>query len=230
MTKSFQNLFSRKYSIDLNDISATNTITSMSNSNAASRRAANIGNSGSNNSNNNNNGNSNSANNNNNPLMNQMNKHYNTVTGSNVILTASENEMLNQIFTDYSKLTYYDQYSIVNKIAAHIIDLYKSLDVKNYLPKLQYIQFIFDLMESNMNIFNLLLFSIRLLHVGPIVEKYMRNKFLPHLNHNNGSSSNKIYYFEYVSHFYLNIIGVLRLHLISLVLWKDLATEVFKWY
>ena len=46
---------------------------------------------------------------------------------------------------------------------------------------------------------------------------------------NINNSNSKIIYFEYVSYFYLNIIGVLRLHLLSLVLWKDLASQVFKY-
>ena len=120
-------------------------------------------------------------------------------------------------------MTYFDQYSIINKLNGQLIDIYKSLDVKNYLPKLQYLQFIFDLMESDLNIFNLLLFAIKLLHVGPLIEQYLKKKFLK-----NNTNNSKTCFFEYLSYFYLNLIGVFRLHLLSLVLWKDLACEVFK--
>ena len=114
----------------------------------------------------------------------------------------------------------------MNKLIIHLIDTYKTLESKNYLPKLQYIQFMFDLMESNMNVFNLLLFVIRLLHVGPLIEEYLRAKFAS--KHASNSNANRICFFEYLSYFYLNIIGVLRLHLLSLVLWKNLALQVFE--
>ena len=202
-TKNFNNLFSRKLSIDLNDT----TITSLSNSN--SKRSTNT----------------------------NFKKHYNTITASHIALSNTESERLTQLNAQYSKLTYYDQYSIMNKVTSHLIEIYKTLDNKNYLPKLQYVSFLIDVMESNLNIFNLLLFVIKLLHVGPLIEQYLKSKFLPNQNSsNNGSgssgssnssNSNKICYFEYLSYFYLNIFGVIRLHLVSLVLWKNLALEVF---
>lgn len=214
VTKMFQRLLGRKYSIDLNDVT---TITSLSNSSMSKRNA--------------------SAN----------NKHFNTVTNLHVSLSLAEIDSLNQIQFEYSKMSLYDQYSIVSKISVNLIEIFKSLEQKNYLPKLQFIQFVFDLMESNMNVFNLFLFTIRLLHVGPLIEQYLRVKFIFNISSNTKNSAgsisstnssaqnssynnnNKSYYFEYLSHFYLNIVGVLRLHLISLVLWKDLAIEVFKW-
>lgn len=151
-------------------------------------------------------------------------KYFNTITTSNSSLSVNEQDQLNQLSTQYSKMTYFDQYSIINKLTVQLIDIYKNLEQKNYLPKLQYLQFVFDLMESNLNVFNLILFAIRLLHVGPLVEQYLKKKFIK-----NAQQQPKICYFEYLSYFYLNLIGVLRLHLLSLVLWKDLACEVFKW-
>jgi hypothetical protein len=212
MTKNLKNLFSRKLSIDLNDT----TIKSLSNLHARQSYTNNI----------------------------NLKKHYNTITTSNISLSNVEIEKLNQLSLQYSKLSYYDQYSIIDKVNLYLIDIYKTISQKNYLPKLQYIQFIFDVMESNLNIFNLLIFAIRLLQVGPLIEKFLKSKFLPQFNVNNNSnnnnsavsnnnnnisSNNKIIYFEYMSYFYLNIIGVLRLHLLSLVLWKDLASQVFKY-
>jgi hypothetical protein len=97
-----------------------------------------------------------------------LKKHFNTITTTHFALSQLETERLGQLNEQYAKMSYYDQYAIVNKLIIHLIDIYKSLDSKNYLPKLQYIQFIFDIMESNLNVFNLLLFSIRLLHIGVI--------------------------------------------------------------
>ena len=151
-------------------------------------------------------------------------KYFNTITTSNSSLSANEQEQLSQLSAQYLKMTYFDQYSIINKLAVHLVDIYKNLDQKNYLPKIQYLQFVFDLMESNLNVFNLILFAIRLLHVGPLIEQYLKKKFIKNLQ-----QQPKICYFEYLSYFYLNLIGVFRLHLLSLVLWKDLACEVFKW-
>ncbi len=154
---------------------------------------------------------------------NSLKKHFNTITTLNFALSTSDIDRLTQLNIQYSKMSYYDQYCIMNKLIIHLIDIYKTLDHKNYLPKLQHIQFMFDLMESNLNVFNLLLFVIRLLHVGPLIEQYLKNKFASNL-----TPSNRICYFEYLSYFYLNIIGVLRLHLLSLVLWKNLALQVFE--
>ena len=153
------------------------------------------------------------------------NKYYNTITTSNFGLSTAEQNQLNELSSQYFKLTHNDQYAIIHKLSIHLVDIYKTLEQKHYLPKLQYLQFVFDLMETNSNIFNLILFAIRLLHVGPLIEQYMRNKFWP--SGHNGNT--RICYFEYVSYFYLNLIGVFRLHLLSLALWKDLATEVFGW-
>ncbi len=151
-------------------------------------------------------------------------KYFNTITTSNSSLSTNEQDLLNQLSVQYFKMTYFDQYSIMNKLTVHLVDIFKNLDQKNYLPKIQYLQFVFDLMESNLNVFNLILFAIRLLHVGPLIEQYLKKKFLKNLQ-----QQPKICYFEYLSYFYLNLIGVLRIHLLSLVLWKDLACEVFKW-
>jgi hypothetical protein len=152
---------------------------------------------------------------------NRRKKYFNTITTLNFSLSTAEQDQLNQISVQYLKMTYYDQYSIINKLNSQLIEIYKSLDVKNYLPKLQYLQFIFDLMESDLNIFNLILFAIKLLHVGPLIEQYLKKKFLK-------TNNSKTCFFEYLSYFYLNLIGVFRIHLVSLVLWKDLACEVFK--
>ncbi len=147
----------------------------------------------------------------------------NTITSLHLNMTNNEQENLNQIYSEYSKLTYYDQYSILNKLVLYVIEIYKSLESKSYLPKLQYIQFIFDLMESNSNIFNLLLFAIRLLNVAPNIESFFRKKF-----NLSSQSNNQKPFFEYLSYFYLNLIAVFRLHLASLVMWKELASQVFK--
>ncbi len=57
--------------------------------------------------------------------------------------------------------------------------------------------------------------------MGPLIENHLCETFLP------STASPTRPFFEYLSYFYLNLIGVFRLHLLSLVLWKDLATEVF---
>lgn len=227
MNKSFQRLFSRKSSIDLTEITTLSSLSSNKNGGGGSgagrptntSRSLSLPSSGSSSSSSSNGG----------------GKHFNTITSQHVTLTTAESEHLVQLHAQFAKLTYYDQYACVQKAIAMLVDIYKSLDTKNYLPRLQYVQFLFDLMESHVNVFNLMLFAIRLLHVGPLVEKYLRAKFLNNqetlsssLSSSGSVSSSRIIYFEYLSHFYLNIVGVLRLHLISLVLWKDLATEVFK--
>lgn len=153
-------------------------------------------------------------------------KHYNTITSQHVTLTQAESEHLSHLYSQFSKLTYYDQYAVLQKTISVIIEVYKSLNKRNYLPRLQYIQFLFDFMESHVNVFNLMLFTIRLLHVGPLIENYLRSKFVAS-DIPTGASS-RIVYFEYLSHFYLNIVGVLRFHCVSLVMWKDLASEVFR--
>ena len=150
------------------------------------------------------------------------NKYFNTITAFHTSLTSSELEHLNQLQSQFSKLTHYDQYAVLAKVCAHIIDLYKTAETRNYLPRLQYLQFVVDLMESSANIFNLLLFNIRLMHVAPIVDQYLRKKFQPQL------VNARTVYFEYVSYFYLNVIGIFRFHILSLGAWKDLSTEVFK--
>ncbi len=157
------------------------------------------------------------SNNNNVPLK----KHANRITTANFIVSQSDHELWNEISSEYSKLTHNDQYAIVNKLNTFILDIYKNLEQKDYLPKLQHLQFVFDLMETNVNIFNLITFCIRLLHVGPLIEQFLRNKFL------DGSNTSAKCFFEYLSFFYMGLIGVFRLHLLSLALWKDLAVEVF---
>lgn len=248
LTKSFQRLFNRKSSIDLAETTTTTTLTSLSHSNSTnstSQAATSSTNQQTNNHRSKNaihslsnspassitspppgatsSSSSSSVNNH------QNSKHFNTITSQHVTLSHADTEHLAQLHTQYVKFTYYDQYAILQKTIAALIDVYKSLDAKNYLPRLQYVQFLFDLMEANVNVFNLMLFAIRLLHVGPLIEKYLRAKFVSE-NPTSSSSSNKIVYFEYVSHFYLIIVGVLRLHSISLVMWKDLASQVFRRY
>ena len=151
------------------------------------------------------------------------NKYFNTLTTLHTHLNVAEQENLNGLQSQFSKLTHYDQYSVLAKVCTHLIDIYKTLDTKSYLPRLQYLQFVFDLMESSANVFNLLLFCIRLLHVAVGLEQFLRKKF------QNQLANTRIVYFEYVSLFYLNIIGIFRFHLLSLALWKDLSVEVFKW-
>jgi hypothetical protein len=198
LTKSLKNLFSREMSIDLSETSTAQQSSSSSNLNVSNSRKQN--------------------NSNVNP---NLKKQFNTITTANLALTTSESDRLNQLNAHYSRMSYYDQYCIMKKLTTHLIETYKTLESKNYLPKLQFIQFMFDIMESNLNIFNLIQFSIRLLRIGPLIERYLRQKFAP------TPSPNRICYFEYLSYFYLNIIGVLRLHLASLILWKDLAVQAF---
>lgn len=148
-------------------------------------------------------------------------RHLNVITKLHICLSQAESEQLQNIQREYNKMSYYDQYAIISKVNTFVLDAYKNMSQKNYLPKLQYILFIFDLMETNMNVFGLFLFVIKLLHLGPSIGDYLKSKF------SNSKSSSKPVFFEYLSNFYLNIIGVLRLHLISLVLWRELAIEVF---
>ena len=82
--------------------------------------------------------------------------YYNTITTNNFGVSLSEQDHLNNLTTSYFKLTQNDQYSIIHKLSTFIIEIYKNLDQKTYLPKLQHLQFVFDLMETNMNIFNLI--------------------------------------------------------------------------
>lgn len=215
MTKSFQRLFSRKSSIDLTEISTLTSMTGSGSGNTTSGAYRN-------------NGGPRSSLSQTSPspasAASSNSKHYNTITSHHVTLSNADSEHLAQLYSQFSKFTYHDQYTIVQKTIASLIDIYKSLDSKNYLPRLQYIQFLFELMESSVNVFNLMLFAIRLLHVGPLIDKYLRAKFVPN------DSSTRIVYFEYLSHFYLNVVGVLRMHSASLILWKDLASQVFKRY
>lgn len=151
------------------------------------------------------------------------NKYYNTITTNNFAAsTYREQEQLNELSTEFAKLTNHDQHAIAYRVNTFIVNVYKNLEQKNYLPRLQHLQFIFDLMETHVNVFNLLTFAIRLLHVGPLIEQYLRNKFLP-----TTANSSSRYFFEYVSYFYLHLIGVFRMHLLSLIMWKELAIEVF---
>jgi hypothetical protein len=191
-------LFSRKSSIDLSDPSSLVYQASSSNGFGQSKNRAGGATNG--------------------------NKLFNRITMLNFAANSQDTEQLSLLTKQYVKLSYYDQYNLISKVTTHIIDIYKSLDEKNYLPKLQYIQFLFDLMEYNSNTFNLILFAVRLLKIAPMLEQYMKKKLLPA----NYTSASKICYFEYLSFFYLSLIGVFRLHLISLVLWKELALDVFK--
>ena len=59
-----------------------------------------------------------------------LKKHYNTITTSNIALSTAEIEKLNQLSSQYSKLSYYDQYSIVDKINWYLIDIYKTISQK----------------------------------------------------------------------------------------------------
>lgn len=150
-------------------------------------------------------------------------KHMNVITKLHISLSQAESEQLQNIQKEYNRMSYYDQYAIISKVNNFVLDAYRNMSQKNHLPKLQFILFIFDLMETNMNVFGLFLFVIKLLHLGPSIGQYLKSKF----SNSKTMSSTKPAYFEYLSHFYLNIIGVLRLHLISLVLWRELAIEVF---
>jgi hypothetical protein len=210
MTRNLKNLFGPSTSIDLSEAStATTTAATSSNSNSSTSASVLKR--------------TNSAS----PVVTATSKFYNTITTANFAMTASELDNLNQLQAKFAKLTGYDQHYLTHKIQTHIINMYKNLSTTHSLPKLQYLQFVFDIMESNLNIFNLLTFAIRLLHLGPSIEQYFRAKFVTNNSNNNGNSG-KVVYFEYLSHFYVNIISVLRAHLLSLAMWKDLASEVFK--
>ena len=150
-------------------------------------------------------------------------KFYNVITTSHFTLSSSELENLNNLNARFNKLSHFDQYSLISKLTTHILNVYKNVETNHALPKLQYLQLVFDLMECNANIFNLLTFVIHLAHVGPLLEQYLRAKFMA-----SGETPPKFVYFEYLSHFYVNIVSVFRLHVISLTLWKDLAIEAFK--
>ena len=137
----------------------------------------------------------------------------------------NNSELHQQLIRKYQQLSFYDQYHIISVINDHVIAQFKSVQRTNILPSLLNIQFIFDLMEYNNNIINILLFSIRLIKVIPqFVESYLfKNNSL---NHN---EQNKTLIMNYVSLLYFNMISVLKLYLPCLVLWHDLTIQVFKW-
>jgi hypothetical protein len=159
-------------------------------------------------------------------------------------MTSGELEQLSQLHARFARLPAHDQHMLTHKLCAHVLSIYKNLgtattttttttaaptepassSTHNILPKLQYLQFVFDLMEASLNVFDLLVFAIRLLHVGPLIEQFFRTKF----HASTTPPTSKIVYFEYVSLFYVNVVGVLRAHLLSLCMWKELAAEAFK--
>lgn len=196
MKKSLLRLFSRKVSIDLNDLPKQLTTPAGQKQSKPVRS----------------------------PFLSKL---ANRITNTHYTLTAADTELFSSINEQYTKLDYNDQYSIIHQVQLHVIDIYKTLDQKNFLPKLQYLQYLFDLMESNMNIFNLLLFAIRLLRLGPTIEAFLKKK-MPPGQQVTGGQPKSASYFEYLSYFYLSLIGIFRLHLVSLCLWRDLATVVFK--
>jgi hypothetical protein len=136
----------------------------------------------------------------------------------------NSNESYQQLVRRYQQLTYYDQYYIISVINDHVVSQFKNLQRINLLPSLLNIQFIFDLMEYDNNIMNILIFSIRLVKVIPqFVENYLfKNSSF------NLYVQNKNYLVNYVSLLYFNITGVLKLYLPCLVLWHDLTIQVFK--
>ena len=136
----------------------------------------------------------------------------------------NNSEIHKELIRKYQQLSYYDQYYIMSIINDHIVSQFKNVQRTNILPSLLNIQFIFDLMEYNNNIINILIFSIRLIKVIPqFVENYLFKN--SSLNHND---QNKTSIMNYVSLLYFNIISVLKLYLPCLVLWHDLTIQVFK--
>jgi hypothetical protein len=134
------------------------------------------------------------------------------------------NEIHKELIRKYQQLSHYDQYYIISFINDHLLSQFKNVQRTNILPSLLNIQFIFDLMEYNNNIINILIFSIRLIKIIPqFVENYLfKNSSLNHTDHNRTSITN------YVSLLYFNIVSVLKLYLPCLVLWHDLTIQVFK--
>lgn len=211
VTRSFRNLFAPSSSIDPSE---STTLPSVKSAQSSQKQLANS------------------------PSSTPTNKFYNTCTSMHSTLTSEEQANLNQLANKFMSLAHFDQYNIMHRISQHILSLYENLkdegkklpgEVNNkYLPKLQHLQFIFDLMECTSNIFNLLLFVVKLIHVGPTIEQFFRAKFVPANVLNASNSSNRIIYFEYISHFYFNLVGIIRGHLNSLTLWKDLTIQAFR--
>ena len=200
MKKSLLRLFARKVSIDLTDLAKQLTTPGGGGGQKAAPKSGGAKS----------------------PLVSKL---TNRVTNMHYTLSAADTDLFGQITDQYTKLDYNDQYAIIHQVQLTVIDIYKTLDQKNFLPKLQYLQYLFDLMESNMNIFNLLLFAIRLLRLGPAIEAYLKKKLTSGQSKPSAATGA---YFEYLSYFYLSLIGIFRLHLVSLCLWRDLATVVFK--
>ena len=153
-------------------------------------------------------------------------KHINRITGQHTTLSASEQAHLDDLSGQYASLAYFDQYALVDKLCSHIVDCYKCMEQRHWLPRLQHVQFVIDLMESNMNTFNLLLFCLKLLHMAPRIAAYMRSRL--HSSSPSSQQQQRPPYIEYTSVLYTSVIGVLRLHSVSLVLWQELAVQTFR--
>lgn len=134
-------------------------------------------------------------------------------------------ELYLQLMRKYTQLSYYDQYSIMQQLTDYLIQQLRQIQRINQLPILLNMQFLFDLMEYNSNIMLQLVFSIRLLKIlSQNVEGYVLSRLS-----NCKNEHVKLFFYQYISLFYLNIIAVLKLYLPCLVLWHDLTIQVFSW-
>lgn len=124
----------------------------------------------------------------------------------------------NRLQKEFLSLTYFDQYNQIDLLTEHIYNIFKNFSKSQILPNINNVMFIFDLMEVNMNVLNIILFSIKLLQILPEIDKAFVAR----------DNRSRQFFTQYMSQLYFNIIAVLRLHLPCLMVWQDLTIQVFR--
>ncbi|KAL3848034.1 hypothetical protein ACJMK2_018917 [Sinanodonta woodiana] len=129
-------------------------------------------------------------------------------------LTSSNFE---SIFAKFQKLSYYDQHAVAYQCATSVIEQINSFTSGNssYLPLVENIAYMFDLMEYSLNIRNLLEFSIKLLTEMQKVEASL-------MEMNSSLSGN------YTTNLCLYIVGIFRKYHSYLIVSEDMTTQAFE--
>ncbi|KAJ8310216.1 hypothetical protein KUTeg_012081 [Tegillarca granosa] len=121
------------------------------------------------------------------------------------------------IFNKFQKLSFYDQHAVTAQCASTVLEQIHSFtsNSSSYLPLVENISYLFDLMEYSYNIYGLLEFSVQLLKELSLVEQQ--------LNSQDSSLAGR-----YTTSLCLCIVGVFRKYHSYLLVCPDLTVQAFE--
>ncbi|KAG1673141.1 Mediator of RNA polymerase II transcription subunit 12-like protein [Nymphon striatum] len=120
------------------------------------------------------------------------------------------------LLSRFKNLSYFDQHAVTSTCAATVIDMLQSFssNSSNYLPAVEYISFLFDLMEIALNISGLFDFAIQLIKELPEVDVALASK-------------SSVLMSVYSQSLALYCVGVLRRYHSSLLVCQEQTTSAF---